>query len=71
MGTREATVHIVNDNQRPGSLDKARHETLRRWVEELLASDHLDSATADDIRDAVAKKLPLRARVGRRQTAEI
>ena len=53
-------MYIVNDNQRPVSPGKARHETLRRWVEELLASEHVDGAAADDIRDAVARKLPLR-----------
>jgi hypothetical protein len=55
-------MYVVNDNQRPVSLGKARHETLRRWVEELLASEQLGPA-ADDIRDAAAKKIqPARPR---------
>jgi hypothetical protein len=55
-------MYIMNDNKRPVSLGKARHETLHRWVEELLASEHVDGAAADDIRDAVARKLPLRGK---------
>ena len=47
-------MHI--DIQRLGSLGKARHETLRRWVEELLASEYFGTAE-DDIRYAVAKKI--------------
>ena len=55
-------MYVVNDNQRPVSLGKARHETLRRWVEELLASEQLGPA-ADDIRYAAAKKIqPARSR---------
>ena len=49
-------MYVVNDNQRPVSLGKARHETLRRWVEELLASEHVGAAS-DDIRYAAAKKI--------------
>jgi len=47
-------MHI--DVQRLDSLGKARHETLRRWVEELLTSEHFGAA-GDDIRYAVAKKI--------------
>jgi hypothetical protein len=32
-------------------------ETLWQWVEELLATEHFDAATAVDIRDAVARKI--------------
>ena len=39
---------------------RIRNETLRRWVEELLAKEHFGAA-ADDIRDAVARKIQLRA----------
>jgi hypothetical protein len=56
----EATMYIANDIQRPGSLGKVRRETLRRWVEELLAGEHFGAA-ADDFRDAAAVKIQLRA----------
>jgi len=49
-------MYIANDIRRPSSLGKVRRETLRRWVEELLASEQLGAA-ADDIRYAVAKKI--------------
>jgi hypothetical protein len=62
-------MYSVNDSQRSVSHSKARHETLRRWVEELLVSENVDGAAADDIQDAVVRKLQLRAQVGRRQTA--
>lgn len=55
----EALMYIANDNQ--ASVGRVRHETLRRWVEELLASEHLDAAAADNVRDAVASKLHARA----------
>jgi hypothetical protein len=32
-------------------------ETLWQWVEVLLAGEHFDGATADQFRDAVAKKI--------------
>jgi hypothetical protein len=32
-------------------------ETLWQWVEDLLAGEHFDAATADEFRDAVAKKI--------------
>jgi hypothetical protein len=32
-------------------------ETLWQWVEALLAGEHFDGATADQFRDAVAKKI--------------
>jgi hypothetical protein len=46
-------MYIGNGNQ--ASLGRVRHETLRRWVEELLASEQLDAAAADDVRDAVTR----------------
>ena len=52
-------MYIANNNQ--ASVGRVRHETLRRWVEELLASEHLDAAAADNVRDAVASKLHARA----------
>jgi hypothetical protein len=62
-------MYIVNDSQRSVSHGQARHEMLRRWVEELLVSENVEGAAADDIQDAVVRKLRLRAQVGRRQTA--
>jgi hypothetical protein len=32
-------------------------ETLWQWVEDLLASEHFDAATAVQFRDAVSKKI--------------
>ena len=68
-------MYIANDN-RPvigerksvgrdelGSIGKVRRETLRRWVEELLASEPVGAA-ADDIRYAVAKKIQPAAKRG-------
>ena len=60
-------MYIATDIQRPGSLGKLKRETLRRWIEELLANEHFGAA-ADDIRHAVAMKMQLRgARVRRRE----
>jgi hypothetical protein len=47
-------MYIVNDSQRPAGA--VRHETLRRWVEVLLASERFGTG-ADDIRDAAARKI--------------
>ena len=52
----EAIMYIANDIRRPSSLGKVRRETLRRWVEELLATEHVGAAS-DDIRYAAAKKI--------------
>jgi hypothetical protein len=57
-------VYIANDNQ--ASVGRVRHETLRRWIEEFLASEYFGAA-ADDIRDAVARKIQPRARTERHQ----
>jgi hypothetical protein len=51
-------MYIANDGQ--VSPARVRNETLRRWVEELLANEHFGAA-ADDVRDAVARKIQLRA----------
>jgi hypothetical protein len=51
-------MYIANDGQ--VSPARTRHETLRRWVEELLANEHFGAA-ADNIRDAAARKIQLRA----------
>jgi hypothetical protein len=51
-------MYIANDGQ--VSPARIRNETLRRWVEELLANEPFGTA-ADDIRDAVARKFQLRA----------
>jgi hypothetical protein len=52
-------MYIANDDQ--VSLARIRHETLRRWVEELLANERFGAA-ADNMRDAAARKIQLRAR---------
>ena len=57
-------MHIANDNQ--ASVARLRHETLQQWIEEFLATEHV-GAGADDIRDAVARKIQLRARTARHQ----
>jgi hypothetical protein len=57
-------MHIANDNQ--ASVARVRRETLQQWIEQLLASERFGAA-ADDIRDAVASKIQLRARAERRQ----
>jgi hypothetical protein len=51
-------MYIANDGQ--VSPARTRNETLRRWVEELLANEHFGGAAADDIRDAVARKIQSR-----------
>jgi hypothetical protein len=56
-------MYIANDGQ--VSPARVRNETLRRWVEELLANERFGAA-ADDIRDAVARKIQLRAQGARR-----
>ena len=50
----EAPMYIAIHSLRPAGA--VRHETLRKWVEVLLASEQLGAA-ADDIRYAVAKKI--------------
>ena len=57
-------MYIANDKQ--VSVGGVRHEALQRWIEELLASEQVGAA-ADDIRDAVARKIQLRARTERHQ----
>jgi hypothetical protein len=57
-------MYIANDGQ--VSPARVRNETLRRWVEELLANERFGAA-ADDIRDAVARKIQLRPQ-GERHT---
>jgi hypothetical protein len=47
-------MYIAIHSLRPAGA--VRHETLRKWVEVLLASEQLGAA-ADDIRYAVAKKI--------------
>jgi hypothetical protein len=47
-------MYIVNDSHRPAGA--VRHDTLRKWVEVLLASERFGAAE-DDIRDAAARKI--------------
>jgi hypothetical protein len=64
QGHPEALMYIANGNRR-GMIGEAaqhqqvgavRHETLRQWVEDLLANESFGNA-ADDLRETVAKKI--------------
>jgi len=58
----EALMYIANGNRRRMIGEASRHQrddTLRQWVEELLASERFGTTAADDIRYTVARKIRL------------